>query len=145
VASGGEQITEQRLIEEYEDYKQTLEPKLSFPTDGLTNVNGKKLTRASVIPDDGQSVSICIARTPTESRLIKAYREAAKRNPRSQAAIRDTLSHIECSVRVDDGTNITDIAHKIDDTLYIVDNNQVRTTYSELGLTTQVDDTVSQQ
>jgi CRISPR-associated endonuclease/helicase Cas3/CRISPR-associated endonuclease Cas3-HD len=143
IAGGGEQITEQRLIEDYEDYKQALEPKLSFPTDGLTNVNGRKLTRASVIPDDGQSVSICIARTPTESRLIEAYHEAAEYNQRSQTAIRDTLSHIECSVRVDDDTNITDIAHKIDDTLYLVDNDQADTAYSKVGLTTQIDDTVS--
>lgn len=139
LAGSNETITETDLINGYEQYKNNLAAKLSLSTLALDTVDGTTLTKASVIPDDGESVSVCIARTQMETNLIEVYRSAAEHDPQLHDRIRDTLSHIECSVRVDEETNITDIAHKIDDTLYIIDDEQAATVYSELGVTPTVD------
>lgn len=135
--------TESTLIDAYTTYKDALQSKLSLSTDALDSVAGDTLTRASLIPDNGKSVSVCIARTPIETKLIDAYRDVEAHNPNQLREIRDILSHIECNIRVDENTNITEMAHQIDDTLYVVDDAQVDAAYSELGVSPMISDTVS--
>lgn len=143
-AAGCITITESELIDQYDEYKAKLKPKLSLSTPHLNRVEGGPATEASVISTTGDTISVCISRSTVEDKLLSAYRRAQEYyNYDTQDSLRDVLSHIECSLRVDETTPIQSVAHEIDTGLYFIDSSQTQDFYTATGISQSVNDSVS--
>ena len=128
------QLSESTLIDRYSTYKSKLRPKLSLSTPDLENINGKSITQRSLITTPGETISVCISRSPVEDQLQPAYTQAKQYNPDQREVLRSILSHIECSLRVDDTTTIQSVANEIDTDLYFIDSTRTADFYSLTGL-----------